>query len=155
MKVILQQDVKGQGKNGQLIEVSDGYARNFLLPRKLAVVATPENLASMKQQEKVKAKKMEADKAAAIGIAEKLQGVVVTIHARSGGSRSDGTGGKLFGAVTSKEISEALLDQHGVEIEKNKIIQDESIKAFGPYEIKCKLGFEITGVINVLVVEAG
>ena len=149
MKVILQQDVKGQGKKGELVNVSDGYARNYLLPRKLAVTATTENVSVMKQQEKARLKKMEADKAAAKEIAEKLQSLVVKIPARSGG-----TGGKLFGAVTSKEISEALSEQYDVEIEKNKIVQDEHIKTFGPHEVRCKLGFEITGVINVLVVEA-
>ena len=148
MKVILQQDVKGQGKKGQLIDVSDGYARNFLLPRKLAITATPENQAAMKQQEKAREKKMEAEKAAALELRERLQAVVVKIQARSGGA-----GGKLFGAVTSKEISDELLKQHGIEIEKNKITQEESIKTFGPYEVKCKLGFEIMGTINVLVVE--
>ena len=149
MKVILQQDVKGQGKKGQLIDVSDGYARNFLLPRKLAVTATTENMTVMKQQEKAKLKKIESDKAAAKKIAEKLEGVLVKITARSGGA-----GGKLFGAVTSKEISEALFEQHSIELEKNKIVQDENIKAFGSYEVKCKLGFEISGIIHVLVVEA-
>ena len=149
MKVILQEDVKGQGSKGQLIEVSDGYARNFLLPRKLAVEATKDNMAVMKQQEKARLKKLEADKAAAKELAEKLQSVVVKIPARSGGA-----GGKLFGAVTSKEISEALLEQHGVELEKNKIVQEEHIKTFGSFEVKCKLGFEISGVINVLVVES-
>ena len=149
MKVILQEDVKGQGKKGQLINVSDGYARNYLLPRKLAVTATEENVSVMKRQEKARLKKMEEDKAAALGVAEQLQGVVVKIPARSGG-----TGGKLFGAVTSKEIAEALLEQHNIAIEKHKIILDEHIKSFGLYETKCKLGFEITGVINVLVVEA-
>jgi len=148
MKVILQEDVKGQGKKGQLVEVSDGYARNYLLPRKLAVTATTENIATMKQQEKARQKKMESDKAAAAEIASKLESLVVKIPARAGGA------GKLFGAVTSKEISEALLEQHGVEIEKNKIVQDEHIKTFGPYEVKCKLGFEIGGVIHVLVTEA-
>ena len=149
MKVILQQDVKGQGKKGDLIEVSDGYARNFLLPRKLAAQATTENLTVMKQQEKAKQKKLEKEKAAALEIASKLEGVQVKITARAGGP-----GGKLFGSVTSKEISEALHDQHGVEIEKNRIVQEEPIKAFGPYEVKCKLGFEIAGVIHVLVTEA-
>ena len=148
MKVILQQDVKGQGKSGQLVDVSDGYARNYLLPRKLAVAANPENLTAMKQQEKARLRKMEADKAAAMEIAERLQGIMVKIPARSGGA-----GGKLFGAVTSKEISETLAEQFGLEIEKNKIVQEEHIKTFGSYEIKCKLGFEITGIINVLVVE--
>ena len=148
MKVILQQDVKGQGKKGQLIDVADGYARNFLLPRKLAVTATTENVSVMKQQERSKQRKLDADKAKAREVAAKLESVQVVIKARSGG-----TGGKLFGAVTSKEISEALLKQHGVEIEKNRIIQEENIKSFGAYEVKCKLGFEITGVIHVLVIE--
>ena len=149
MKVILQQDVKGQGKKGELINVSDGYARNFLLPKKLAVEATSENLEIMKQQDKARQKKLEEDKAAARETASRLEGVQVRITARAGGD-----GGKLFGSVTSKEIAEALSEQHGIVVEKNKIVQDDPIKSFGPYEIKCKLGFEITGVINVLVVEA-
>ena len=149
MKVILQQDIKGQGKKGQLVDVSDGYARNFLLPKKLAVTATMENVTVMKQQEKAKLKKLETDKAVAKEIASRLEGVLVKITARSGGA-----GGKLFGAVTSKEISEALYEQHGIELEKNRIVQEEHIKSFGTYEVKCKLGFEISGVINVLVVEA-
>jgi len=148
MKVILQQDVKGKGKKGELVNVSDGYARNFLLPRKLAVAATPENLSEMKRQEKARLQKIEADKAKASEISGKLGEVLVKITARSGGD-----GGKLFGSITSKEISEELQKQHGIEIEKNKIIQDEPIKSFGSYDIKCKLGFEITGVINVLVIE--
>jgi len=149
MKVILQADVKGKGKKGELVNVSDGYARNFLLPKKLAVEATTENIAEMKRQDKAKQRKYEEDKAAAGEIAKKLEGVQVRIAAKAGE-----TGGKLFGSVTSKEISEELNKQHGIEIEKVKIVQDEPIKAFGPYEIKCKLGFEITGVIHVLVVEA-
>ena len=149
MKVILQQDVKGKGKKGELVNVSDGHARNFLFPKKLAVPATPENLAVMKRQEKSRQQKLEADKATAAETAAKLEAIVVQITARAGG-----TSGKLFGAVTSKEISDELLTQHGIEIEKNKIVQEEAIKSFGSYEIKCKLGFEITGIINVLVVEA-
>ncbi|MDR0491921.1 MAG: 50S ribosomal protein L9 [Oscillospiraceae bacterium] len=149
MKVILQQDVKGQGKAGQLVNVADGYARNFLLPRKLAVEATDENISVMKKQEKVRQKKMESEKALALETASRLEALVVKIPARSGGA-----GGKLFGAITSKEISETLLEQHGVDIEKNKIIQEEHIKTFGLHEVKCKLGFETTGVINILVVEA-
>ena len=149
MKVILQQDVKGHGKKGQLVEVSDGYARNFLIPRKLALTATPENLSVMKQQDKARQKKLDDDKAAAKEAASRLEGVMVRITAKSGGA-----GGKLFGSVTSMEISQALLEQHGIEIEKNKIVQEEQIKSFGPYEVKCKLGFEITGAIHVLVTEA-
>ena len=149
MKVILQQDVKGKGKKGDLVNVADGYARNFLLPKKLAVHATPENLTVMKQQEKTRLKKLEADKAKANEIAAKLGNVIVKIKARSGGD-----GGKLFGSITSREISEELLKQHDVDIDKHKISQDEPIKSFGSYEVKCKLGFEITGTINVLVIEA-
>jgi len=148
MKVILQQDVKGSGKKGELVNVSDGYARNFLLPRKLAIQATTENLTVMKQQEKAKLRKMEVDKAKAKEISDKLGDILVTISAKGG---SDG--GKLFGSITSKEISDELQKQHGVEIEKNKIVQDDPIKTFGNYEVKCKLGFEITGTINVLVIE--
>ena len=148
MKVILQEDIKGKGKKGELVNVSDGYARNYLLPRKLAVHATPENLTVMKQQEKARLKKLEADRANANEIVAKLENVFVKITARSGGD-----GGKLFGSITTKEISEELLKQHDIEIEKNKIIQDAPIKSFGSYEVKCKLGFEITGVIHVLVVE--
>jgi large subunit ribosomal protein L9 len=147
MKVILQQDVKGQGKKGQLINVSDGYARNFLLPRKLAVEANEKNIAVMKKDERALQRKQEAEKAAALETAKKLEAVIVTIKASSGGA------GKLFGAVTSKEISEALVQQHGIEIEKNKIIQEEQIKTYGSFVVKCKLGYEISGVINVLVVE--
>ena len=149
MKVILQQDVSGQGKKGQLVNVSDGYARNYLLPRKLAINATEENVKVMKQQEKARLKKQEEEKAAALETAKKLEGVIVRIPARSGGE-----GGKLFGSVTSKEIAEALLEQHGIDVEKNRIVQDEHIKTFGPHEVKCKLGFEISGIINVLVVES-
>jgi large subunit ribosomal protein L9 len=148
MKVILQADVKGQGKKGQLVDVSDGYARNYLLPRKLAVAANDGNVAVMKQQEKARLKKMEDDKAAALEVAGKLGGVLVTIKARSSGS-----GAKLFGAVTSKEISEALMEQHGIAIDKNKLVMDDHIKALGSYEVKCKLGSEVSGIVNVLVVE--
>ena len=148
MKVILQQDVKGKGKKGELVNVSDGYARNFLLPKKLAIQATQENLSVMKQQEKAKERKTESDKARANETAAKLEDVIVKIPARGSGE-----GGKLFGSITSKEISEELNKQHGIEIEKNKIVQDEPIKSFGSHEIKCKLGFEITGAINVLVIE--
>lgn len=148
MKVILQQDVKGQGKKGQLIDVSDGYARNFLLPRKLAVTATAENLNTMKQQEKAKAAQMAAEKAAARETASKLEGIMVKVPAKAG------NGGKLFGSVTSKEISDALQSQTGMDIPKTKIVLPEPIKAFGTYQVKCKLGYEVTGTINVVVTEA-
>ena len=147
MKVILQQDVKGQGKKGQLIEASDGYARNFLIPRKLAVPATAENLNTMKQQEKAKQAQAAAEKAEAQAVAEKLQAVVVKLTAKAG------AGGRLFGAVTSKEISDALKEQYGLDVAKTKIVQDEPIKSFGTYQLKCKLGYEVTGTLNVVVAE--
>ena len=147
MKVILQQDVKGQGKKGQLVNVSDGYARNFLLPRKLAVEATADNVNKMKMQDKAKAAREAAEKAEAQAVAEKLQGLTVKVHAKAG------TGGRLFGAVTSKEVSDALKEQCGIEIAKTKIVQDEPIKSFGTFSLKCKLGYEVTGTLNVVVCE--
>ena len=148
MKVILQQDVKDHGKKGQLIDVSDGYARNFLLPKKLAVQATADNLNAMKQQEKAKQKRMEIEKSEAQAAAGRLESCVVKIQAKSGGA------GKLFGSITAKEISDALNEQHGIAIEKNKIVLSENIKTFGPFEVKCKLGYEVSGTIHLLVTEA-
>jgi large subunit ribosomal protein L9 len=148
MKVILQQDVRDQGKKGQLVEVSDGYARNFLIPRKLAVPATPENVNNLKIKEAARLKKLESDKAEARAVADKLDSLLVKVRAKAGSA------GKLFGAVTAKEISDALQEQHGILIEKNKIVLDEHIKTFGSYDVKCKLGFEISGVIHVIVTEA-
>ena len=147
MKVILQQDVKGQGKKGQMIEASDGYARNFLLPRKLAVLATAEDINTMEVQEKAKAAQMAAEKAEAEATAAKLKELSVKVSAKAG------NGGRLFGAVTSKEIADALNAQHGIAIQKTKIVQDEPIKAFGTYELKVKLGYEVTGTLKVVVAE--
>ena len=147
MKVIFNQDVKGQAKKGELKEVSDGYARNYLFPRKLAQAATADNLNKYKLQEKAKAAQIAKEKAQAEEYAKKLEGVQVIIKAKSGGK------GKLFGAVTSQEISDALKERCGIEIEKNKIVQSEPIKSFGNYEVKAKLGYEVSGVINVLVTE--
>ena len=129
MKVILQQDVRGQGKKGQMVEVSDGYARNFLLPRKLAVLATAENVNTMKQQEKARKAQEAAEKAEAEALSKKLEGLTVKVAAKAG------EGGRLFGAVTAKEISECLSQQHGVNI------------------AKAKLGYEVTGIVNVVVTE--
>lgn len=148
MKVILQQDVRGQGKKGQLVDVSDGYARNFLLPKKLAVVATPDNLNTMKQQEKARKALQAAEKAEAEALSKKLEGLTVKVAAKAG------EGGRLFGAVTAKEISEALAAQHNINIAKTKLVLDEPIKACGGYQIKAKLGYEIVGTVNVMVVEA-
>jgi len=146
MKVILLQDIKGKGKKGQRIEVSDGYARNYLIPRNLAVEETADAVNVMKQQEKARLARIEKEKKEAMEIAEKLKSCVVKIPARAG------SGGKLFGAVTAKEIADSLSEQHGIVIEKNKI-QAEPKKSFGSFEVKCKLGHEISGTINVLVTE--
>ena len=148
MKVILTQDVKGQGKKGQLVEVSDGYGRNFLLAKKLAVLATAENMNTMKMQEKAKKAQEAAEKAEAQAIAKKLEGLTTKIVAKAG------EGGRLFGAVTAKEVSEALAAQHGINIAKAKLVLDEPIKACGGYKIKAKLGYEITGTVSVMVAEA-
>ena len=147
MKVIFTTDVRGQGKKGEMKEVSDGYARNYLLPRNLATEATADNLNALKLKEKAKQAQMAREKALAEENARKLAGVQVTVRAKAG------SGGKLFGAVTSQEISDALREQHGIEIEKNKIDQADPIKAFGSYTVKAKLGYEISGNINVLVIE--
>lgn len=147
MKVILQQDVKGQGKRGQLVNVSDGYARNFLFPKNLAVPATADNMNKMIMQDKAKKAQMAAEKAEAEAVAAKLKEIVVKIPAKAG------AGGRLFGAVTSKEISEALQAQAGLTVAKSKIVQDEPIKSFGTYQLKCKLGYEIVGTLNVVVTE--
>ncbi|MCD8353643.1 MAG: 50S ribosomal protein L9 [Clostridiales bacterium] len=146
MKVILQQDVRGQGKKGQLVEVSDGYARNFLLPRKLAVTATADNINTMKLQEKARKEREAAEKEAALELAHKLKNSTVKVTAKAG------AGGKLFGAVTTKEISAAIKEQLGYDIGNKKLVC-EPIKAFGTYEVKCKLGYEISGTINVQVTE--
>lgn len=147
MKVIFNVDVKGQGKKGEMKEVSDGYARNYLLPRKLAMEANADNLNAYKLKEKAKAAQIAKEKAAAQETASKLSGIQVKIAAKAGSA------GKLFGSVTSREISEALREQFGIDIEKQKIVQAEPIKSFGTFEVKCKLGYEITGTVSVLVIE--
>ena len=148
MKVIFNVDVKGQGKKGEMKEVSDGYARNFLLPKNLASEATTDNINALKLKEKAKANQIAKEKAAAMETADKLGGIQVIIKAKAG------NGGKLFGAVTSQEISKALKEQHGIEVEKNKIVMKDSIKNFGSYTVKAKLGHEISGNVSVLVVES-
>ena len=147
MKVILQQDVKGQGKKGQMVEVAEGYARNFLLPRKLAIPATADAMNTMKLQEKARKAEEARQKAEAEAVAEKLKGAVVKLTAKAGAN------GKLFGAVTAKEIAEGLMSQYGIELNKQKIVVEEPIKSFGTYELKAKLGFEITGTVYVVVAE--
>ena len=147
MKVILKADVKGKGKKGQMIEVAEGYARNFLMPKGLAVLATAYAMNTRRLQEKAKAKADAEAKAAATEIAEKLKGLQVKVPSKGG------EGGKLFGAVTGREIAAALKEQHGVDIDSKKLVLDEPIKSFGSYEVKAKLGFEISGTVYVIVTE--
>ena len=147
MKVIVQQDVSGKGKRGQLVEVAEGYARNYLLPRKLAVLATADAVNTMQLRDKAKKAEDARLKAEAEAVSAKLKNSPVKVTARAGAN------GKLFGAVTSKEVSDALKEQHGIELAKQKIVMEEPIKAYGNYELKAKLGFEVSGTIYVMVVE--
>ena len=147
MKVIFKEDVKGKGKKGEMKEVSDGYARNFLIPKGLAAAATTDNINTMKLQQKAKEAQIEREKAEARENAEKLKAVQVVIKAKAGSN------GKLFGSVTNTEVSEALKDQFGINIEKNKIFITEPIKSYGAYTLKAKLGYEISGDINLIVTE--
>ncbi len=147
MKVILQQDVKGRGKKGQMIEVAEGYARNFLLPRKLAILATTDAINTMNIKEKTRRAEEAAARAAAVDTAEKLRACNVKIAAKGGGS------GKLFGAITGKEISEALKNQCGLDVAKQKIVLDEPIKSFGAHEVRAKLGYEVSAKFTVTVAE--
>lgn len=148
MKVILLQDVKGQGKRGQLVEVSDGYARNYLMPRGMAQVATADSINTMKMNDKAKAEQIAREKARAMEIAEQFKTLTVVVTARGGGA------GRLFGAVTSEEIAKALKEQTGIDLDRRKIVQEEPIKNVGVYHLKCKLGYEISGVMTVKVQEA-
>ena len=147
MKVILKQDVKVKGKKGQMIEAAEGYARNFLIPKGLAVVATADAVNTMNLQAKAKAKADAEAKAEALAIAEKLKSCQVKIAAKGG------EGGKLFGAITGKEISAALQEQFALAIDGKKLVLDQPIKSFGSFEVKAKLGYEVSGTIYVLVVE--
>ncbi|MFR0796996.1 MAG: 50S ribosomal protein L9 [Oscillospiraceae bacterium] len=137
---------KGPGQKGELKEVSDGYARNYLLPRKLATEATADNLNAFRLKEKAKAARDRPRRPRRRKTPKKLGAIQVKIAAKAGSN------GKLFGSVTSKEISDAH-EQFDLTIEKQKIVQAEPIKSFGAYEVKCKLGYEVTGTIHVLVIE--
>ena len=143
MKVILQQDVKGQGKKGQMVEVSEGYARNFLLPRKLAIAATTDAINTMNLKEKARKAEEARQKAEAEATAEKLKECMVKLTAKAG------SGGRLFGAVTTKEISDGLKAQFGLDIPKQKLVLEDPIKSFGSYQVKAKLGFEVSGTVYV------
>ncbi len=148
MKVILQQDVKGKGKKGQLVEVSEGYGRNYLLPRGLAVAATADNMNVMKQAEEARAHREAVERAEAEANAKKFESIIVHMTAKGG------TSGRIFGSVTSKEIASQLKKEHGIEVNKQKIVLDEPIKTFGTFELKVKLYPEVVGKLKVQVVEA-
>lgn len=148
MKVILKQDVKNQGKRGELIEVSEGYGRNYLIPRGLAEIATADNMNVLRQADEAKARRQALEQEAARTSAEKLKSCTVVVKAKAG------SGGRLFGAVTAKEISDNLKAQHGIDVAKNKIVMEEAIKSFGTYKVKAKLYPEISGEITVQVTEA-
>ena len=147
MKVVLLQDVKGQGKKDQIIEVSDGYARNFLLPKKLAAVADAAVMNDIKNKEAAKQRKIELEKQEARDMAAKLQSLVVKLKVQAG----DAGDGRIYGSVTTKDIAEALKAQHGVEIDKRKIVLDDPIKNYGTYTLDVKLYPEISGKINIVV----
>ena len=145
MKLILTQDVKGQGKKDQIIEASDGYARNFLIPRGLAIPTDARSINEVKNREDSRLHKIETEKAAARETAAKLEKITVKIVGQAG---SDG---RLYGSVTAKDIAEALQKQHGIVIDKRKLSLPEPIKSFGTYNTEVKLYTEITGKIKVTV----
>ena len=147
MKVILLQDVKGKGKKGQMIEVSDGYARNFMLPKKLAIEATADAVNTMRMNDKAAAEKAARERAEALEISRKLREMTVTVTAKGGGA------GRLFGSVTNAEIADALA-KNGIKLDKRKIVLSDPIKNVGTYTVTCKLGYEISAPLTVKIVEA-
>ena len=148
MKVILLQDVKGKGKKGQMIEVSDGYARNFMLPKKLAIEATADAVNTMRMNDKAAAEKAARERAEALEISRKLREMTVTVTAKGGGA------GRLFGSVTNQEIADALAKASGIKLDKRKIVLSDPIKSVGTYTVQCKLGYEITAKLTVKIEEA-
>ena len=146
MKVILFQDVKGKGKKGQMIEVSDGYARNFMLPKKLAIEATADAINTMKMNDKATQERIAREKAEALETSKKLRAMTLVVKAKGGGA------GRLFGAVTNAEIASAL-EKQGVKLDKRKIVMNENIKSVGTYTVTCKLGYEINAPLTVKIEE--
>ncbi len=147
MKVILLQDVKGKGKKGQMLELSDGYARNFLLPKKLAMEATADAINTMRMNDKAAAERTAKEKAEALETSKKLRAMTLTVTAKGGGA------GRLFGSVTNQEIADALA-KNGVKLDKRKIVISDPIKSVGTYTVNCKLGYEITAPLTVKIEEA-
>ena len=147
MKVILLQDVKGKGKKGQMIEVSDGYARNFMLPKKMAIEATADAINTMKMNDKATQERIAREKAEAMEVSKKLRAMTLVVKAKGGGA------GRLFGAVTNAEIA-AALEKQGVKLDTRKIVLGENIKNIGTYTVTCKLGYEINAPLTVKIEEA-
>ena len=148
MKVILLQDVKGKGKKGQMLEVSDGYARNFMLPKKLAVEATADAINTMRMNDKAAAEKAAKERAEALEVSHKLKELILVVTAKGGGA------GRLFGSVTNQEIADALKAKTGIVLDKRKIVISDPIKSVGTYTVTCKLGYEITAKLTVKIEEA-
>ena len=147
MKVILQQDIKGKGKRGQMIEVSDGYARNYMLPRKLAVEATADNVNTMRMTDKANQERRQKEREEAFAFSNRMKDMVVVVRAKGGGA------GRLFGSITNAEIAEALEKQAGIKLDKRKLVLNETIKNVGTYTVTCKLGYEITAELKLRVEE--
>ena len=147
MKVILLQDVKGKGKKGQMLEVSDGYARNFMLPRKLAIEATADAVNTMRMNDKAAAEKAARERAEAVEVSKKLREMTLTVKAKGGGA------GRLFGSVTNQEIADALEKNAGIKLDKRKIVIADPIKNVGTYTVNCKLGYEISAPLTVKIEE--
>ena len=147
MKVILLQDVKGKGKKGQMLEVSDGYARNFMLPRKIAIEATPDAINTMRMNDKATQERIAREKAEAMATAKTLRELTVTVTAKGGGN------GRLFGSITNQEIADSLEKQASIKLDKRKIVISDPIKNVGTYTVTCKLGYEITAPLTVKIVE--
>ena len=145
MKLILTKDVKGQGKKDQIIEVSDGYARNFLIPKGLAIPADAKSMNDVKNREDSRLHKIETEKAAAKEVAAKLEKITVKITSQAG---SDG---RLYGSVTAKDVAEALQKQHGITIDKRKLALTDPIKAFGTYNTEVKLYTDVVGKVKITV----
>lgn len=148
MKVVLLQDVRALGKKGDIVNVSDGYARNFLFKKDLALEATAQVMSELKSKDDAKRHQIEVETQNAKDVAKKLESAVVKIKAVAGAD------GKLYGAVTTKEIAEQLSLQYGIDVDKRKIQLPEPIKAFGPYTVDVKLYTEVTGKINIVVTDA-
>ena len=148
MKVILMQDVKGKGKKGQMIEVSDGYARNYMLPRKIAVEATADAVNTMRMNDKAAAEKAAKERAEAVETSKRLRDMILVVNAKGGGA------GRLFGSVTNQEIADALKAKTGITLDKRKIVISDPIKNVGTYTVTCKLGYEISAPLTVKIEEA-